>query len=95
MAEKPQVQRWDLLMRVASLGCTAVLLPGIGWAFSVSTQMSNLEGRINMLASQIDSERRGSASVIEELRQLRTSVDTLKSDILQRIAKVETKLENR
>lgn len=48
-----------------------------------------------MLASQIEQERRGSNAVIEELRHLRASVDTLKSDILQRIAKVETKLETR
>lgn len=82
-------------MRVASLACTSLLLPGIGWAFSVSSQISNMDGRINILASQIDAERRGSTAVIEELRQLRTSVDTLKTDILQRIAKVETKLETR
>ena len=95
MAERQPVQRWDLLMRVASLGCTALLLPGIGWAFSVSSQISAMDGRINMLASQIEQERRGSSAVIEELRHLRASVDTLKSDILQRIAKVETKLETR
>lgn len=95
MAERQPVQRWDLLMRVASLACTSLLLPGIGWAFSVSSQISNMDGRINILASQIESERRGSTAVIEELRQLRASVDTLKTDILQRIAKVETKLETR
>lgn len=95
MADRQPIQRWDLLMRVASLACTSLLLPGIGWAFSVSAQISNMDGRINILASQMESERRGSSAVLDELRHLRASVDTLKSDILQRIAKVETKLETR
>lgn len=87
--------RWDLIMKAASLCCTIIIVPGIGWAFSVSSQINALEGRINMLSSQMDSDRRGMSSIVEEIRQLRSSVDSLKADVLQRISKVETKLEQR
>jgi hypothetical protein len=94
MAEKTS-PRWDLIMKAASLCCTIIIVPGIGWAFSVSSQIGALEGRINMLSSQMDSDRRGMSAIVEELRHLRTSVDGLKADVLQRISKVETKLESR
>jgi len=94
MADKTS-PRWDLIMKAASLCCTIVIVPGIGWAFSVSSQIGALEGRINTLSSQMDSDRRGMNSIVDELRHLRTSVDSLKADVLQRISKVETKLESR
>lgn len=94
MADKTS-PRWDLMIKAASLCCTIVIVPGIGWAFSVSSQINALEGRINLLSTQIDSDRRGMNAIVEELRQLRSSVDGLKADVLQRISKVETKLEPR
>lgn len=93
----PQVsnQRWELLIKLASLVCTVIVIPGIGWAWSTSEQIRRLQSQFDMIAKEFEIERRGSAVILEEIRSLRTSVDSLKSELLQRVAKVETKLETR
>lgn len=93
----PQVsnQRWELLIKLASLVCTVIVIPGIGWAWSTSEQIRRLQSQFDMIAKEFEIERRGSAVILEEIRSLRTSVDSLKSELLQRVAKVETKLESR
>lgn len=93
----PQVsnQRWELLIKLASLVCTVIVIPGIGWAWTTSEQIRRLQSQFDMIAKEFEIERRGSAVILEEIRSLRTSVDSLKSELLQRVAKVETKLETR
>lgn len=84
---------WQNIIELASLICTVGIVPGIGWAFSVTRKIQDLSTKISMISTQLDTKRTEESRIIDELRSLRTSVDTLKGDLLQRIAKVETKLE--
>lgn len=86
---------WQTVIEIASVVCTVGIVPGIGWAFSVTRKIQDLSTKISMISTQLDTKRDDESRIIEEIRGLRASVDTLKSDILQRIAKVETKLEER
>lgn len=85
--------RWEGWLKLASIVCTCVVVPGIGWAFSVQRHLNEITGQVTMLSSQMEADRRGVVAIVEELRSLRTSVDSLRSDLLQRITRVETKLE--
>ena len=87
--------RWDVLLKVASIICTAVVLPGIGWAWRTGQDINEVRNRVDLLTQAIEHQRVKDNGVAEELRQLRVSVDGLKSDVLQRLSKVETKLETR
>lgn len=87
--------RWDLLLKVASLACTAVLLPGIGWAWKTGGDISDVRRRVDLLAVALEHQQGRDSFVADELRQLRVSVESLKTDVLQRLSKVETKLEGR
>jgi hypothetical protein len=84
---------WQNIIEVASVICTVGIVPGIGWAFSVTRKIQDLSTKISMISTQLDGKRDDESRIIEEIRSLRSSVDNLKSDLLQRIAKVETKLE--
>lgn len=95
MSPQTSSQRWELLIKLASLVCTVIVIPGIGWAWTTSEQIRRLQSQFDMIAKEFEIERRGSAVILEEIRSLRTSVDSLKSEILQRVAKVETRLESR
>ena len=86
---------WDVWLKLASVVCTVIVVPGAGWAVNVHQQLGELDGRVRLLAAQLDSDRRSSAAILDELRSLRTSVDGMRSDLLQRITRVETKLESR
>ena len=48
-----------------------------------------------MLAQQMDSDRRGMSVLLEEMKQVRSSVDALRTDILQRLTRVETRMDNK
>lgn len=86
-------KRWDLLLKAASILCTAVVVPGIGWAWNIHGQITELSSRVAMLSSQMDSDRRGVSAILDELKSLRVSVDTMRTDLLQRMTRVETRLD--
>lgn len=86
---------WDKWIKVASVCCTAVVLPGVGWAFKTSQDIHELSGKVMVLTQQLESDRQGTRVVIEELRQLRNSVESMRAEVLQRITRVETKVESR
>jgi hypothetical protein len=86
-------KRWDLLLKAASILCTAVVVPGIGWAWNIHGQITELSSRVAMLSAQMDSDRRGVSSILEEIKSLRVSVDTMRTDLLQRMTRVETRLD--
>lgn len=88
-------QNWDRWFKLASICCTAVVLPGMGWAFKTSHDIEVLSGRVNMLSQQIESDHKGMIVVIDELRQIRTSLEGLRTDVLQRLTRVETKVESK
>lgn len=87
-------KQWDRWMKVASVATTSVVLPGIAWAFNMTRDLTDLRNRVEILAQQIDTDRRGLASICDEIKGLRTSVEALRSDVLQRLTRVETRLDS-
>jgi len=87
-------KQWDRWMRVASVATTSVVLPGIAWAFNMTRDMTDLRNRVENLSQQIDTDRRVLANLFDEIKGLRTSVEALRSDVLQRLTRVETRLDS-
>lgn len=88
-------QQWDRWFKLASIATTSVVIPGIAWAFQMSQDLADVRTQVKMLAHQMDSDRRGMSVLLEEMKQLRSAVDLLRSDMLQRLTRVETRIENR
>lgn len=93
--EQQRVAQWDRWFKLASIATTSVVLPGIAWAFRMSSDLADVRTQVQMLAQQMDSDRRGMNGVLDELKALRSSVDLMRSDILQRLTRVETRMDNR
>lgn len=91
----PMSNSWDRVIKLSSICCTVIILPGIGWAFKTSQDIEAISGRVNMLSQQIESDHKGMVVVIDELRQIRSSLESLRTDVLQRLTRVETKVESR
>lgn len=88
-------QRLDNALKIVSIACSAVVVPGIGWAWHTSQELTAIDGKVASLAQQLDTERRTANAVVEELRALRASIDTMRADLLQRMTRVETQMEKR
>lgn len=86
---------WDRWFKVASVATTSVVLPGIAWAVQHTQDLAAVRMQVQVMAQQMDNDRRGMGILLEEIKQLRGSVDLLRSDILQRLTRVETRIENR
>lgn len=93
--EQVKAAQWDRWFKLASIATTSVVLPGIAWAFRMSSDLADVRTQVQMLAQQMDSDRRGMGGVLEELKALRSSVDSMRSDILQRLTRVETRIEGK
>jgi hypothetical protein len=90
-----QGQQWDRWFKIASVATTSVVLPGIAWAVQHTQDLADVRIQVRVLAQQMESDRRGMNVLLEEMKQLRVSVDLLRSDILQRLTRVETRIENK
>ena len=86
---------WDRWFKIASVATTSVVLPGIAWAIQHTQDLAAVRIQVQVLAQQMDSDRRGMSVLLEEMKQLRGSVDLLRSDILQRLTRVETRIEGK
>ena len=86
---------WDRWFKVASVATTSVVLPGIAWAIQHTQDLAAVRIQVQVLAQQMESDRRGMGILLEEMKQLRGSVDLLRSDILQRLTRVETRIEGK
>lgn len=86
-------KQWDRWMRVASVATTSVVLPGIAWAVNMTRDLDDLRNRVAILSQQMDTDRKGMAMLCDEIKGLRTSVEALRSDVLQRLTRVETRLD--
>jgi hypothetical protein len=86
-------RRWDLFLKLASLLCTALLIPGISWAFAVHREIGDLGAQIQLLHIQAETDRKGVSAILTEIRALRESVDSMRADFLQRLTRVETRLD--
>lgn len=93
--EQQRVAQWDRWFKLASVATTSVVLPGIAWAFRMSSDLADVRTQVQMLAQQMDTDRRGMNGVLEELKALRGSVELLRSDVLQRLTRVETRIEGK
>lgn len=93
--DQQRVAQWDRWFKLASIATTSVVIPGIAWAFRMSSDVADVRTQVQMLAQQIEVERRGLNGVLDELKALRSSVDLMRSDILQRLTRVETRIDNR
>lgn len=93
MTAHEHARQWERWMRLASVATTSVVLPGIAWAFSTSKDLQELRNRVEMLSQHIETDRRGLSVLCEEIKGLRGSVDLLRSDVLQRLTRVETRLD--
>lgn len=87
-------RQWDRWFKLASIATTAVVIPGIAWAVGMTRDISEVRNRVEVLSQQIDMDRRGMANLCDEIKGLRTSVETLRSDVLQRLTRVETRLDS-
>jgi hypothetical protein len=92
---KPDLAKFDGWLRAASLLCTAILIPAVGWAWNMNDKIGLLGNDISSLRQQVEGERRGNSAVIDELKMLRASMDALKSDLQQRLTRVETRLDSK
>lgn len=90
-----RAQQWDRWFKLASIATTSVVVPGIAWAFRMSADVSDVRMQVQMLSQQIESERRADAGIVEELKSLRLSVEAMRADVLQRLTRVETRIEQR
>jgi hypothetical protein len=52
-----------------------------------------MASKIAMLSTQMEADRRGVGAVLEEIRALRQSVEGMRADFLQRLTRVETRLD--
>jgi Zn-dependent membrane protease YugP len=86
---------WDRWFKVASVATTSVVFPGIAWAIQHTQDLAAVRLQVQVLAQQMESDRRGMGILLEEMKQLRGSVDLLRSDILQRLTRVETRIEGK
>ena len=86
---------WDRWFKVASVATTSVVLPGIAWAIQHTQDLAAVRIQVQVLAQQMESDRRGMGILLEEMKQLRGSVDLLRSDLLQRLTRVETRIEGK
>lgn len=87
--------RIDNALKIISIVCSVVVIPGIGWAWKTSQELTSLDAKVSALAMQLEADRRSANAVIEELRALRSSIDTMRADLLQRMTRVETQMERR
>jgi len=86
---------WDAWLKLASVVCTVVVVPGVGWAFQVQNTLVALQTQVAALNNQAEADRAGVTALLTELRELRRELANLKTDLAQRITRVETKLESR
>lgn len=85
----------EISLKNLILVCTGIVTPAIVWASSVQVQLNDLGNKVAMINAQIDNDRRSMASVLNEMQAIRQSIESLRSDILQRITRVETKIEEK
>ena len=85
--------QWDRWFRFASVATTSVVLPGIAWAIGMTRDLDAVRNQVGILAQQIENDRRGLSTLCDEIKSLRASVDGMRNDVLQRLTRVETRLD--
>jgi Tfp pilus assembly protein PilO len=84
---------WDRWFRICSVVCTALVVPGVGWAWSLNERVLDLNMQVHLVQQRIESQQKADSGVADELRALRVSVEQMRGEIQQRLTRVETRLE--
>lgn len=92
---RPQTNGWEKWFKVVSWAFTLSVAPAITWAFQVERQLTTLNQQIIHMIQQNEHERAANRILADKVDQLRQSVETLRTDLVQRMARVETKLEQK
>jgi len=92
---RPQTAAWEKWFKVVSWAFPLSVLPAITWAFQVERQLTTLSQQMVHMIQQYESERAANRVLAEKVDQLRQSVEALRTDLVQRMARVETKLEQK
>lgn len=84
------LDRW---IKIASVIASCAVVPGVAWAFQTTVEIHDLRNRAERLDMKIESNHTSNTVVLEEVRAIRSSVESLRADILQRVTRVETRVE--
>ena len=84
------IDRW---IKVASVVASCAVVPGIAWAFKTTTEIQDLRNRVERLDAKVEASNHSDALVLEEVRAVRASVEALRTDVLQRLVRVETQIQ--
>lgn len=87
--------KWDVYLKAVSVFMTFAVFPAVGWAFKVHGHLSELSIQMDNLSAQIQTERGGTQALLAELREMRKDIAAMKTELAQRITRVETQLEKR
>ncbi len=91
----PRSSGWEKWFKVVAWAFSLSVVPGITWAFQVERQLTMLSQQMVYMVEQYQNERTANRQLVEKVDQLRQSVETLRADMIQRMARVETKLEGK
>lgn len=93
---------WDRILQATSVTMTVAILPAAGWAWRITesqheqqSQLRELRSELSAMRDALATDRRGHVGLLDELKALRQSVDTMRVDVLQRITRLETLGEKR
>lgn len=91
MINTSTLDRW---LKVASVVASCAVVPGVAWAFRTTMEIHDLQNRAERLDMKIDANSTHNVAVLEEVRAVRTSVEALRGDVLQRLTRVETRIDS-
>lgn len=89
-----KAQHWERVFQVASLVTTLAIVPAAGWAWRTTEAQVLLQQDISTLRMQLAGSQQQDTAQLEELRALRTAIEAMRLDVLQRLTKVETRIEH-
>ena len=84
------IDRW---IKIASVIASCAVVPGVAWAFQTTVEIHDLRNRAERLDMKIETNHLSNTVVLEEVRAIRSSVEGLRSEILQRVTRVETQID--
>ena len=83
----------DLAFKLGGAICTFIVVPAVRWAIKVNAKLATLTQDVQNVAEQIEEERVERHSILSAINNLRTDLHRNSTEILQRLTRVETKLE--
>lgn len=83
----------DLAFKLGGAICTFIVVPAVRWAIKVNSKLATLTQDVQNVAEQIEEERAERHTILEAINNLRGDLHRQSTEILQRITRVETKLE--